>query len=112
MRSLSISRFGISISSQTSVDALIDNLSKGDFIRILGLLFFATCVLASGVDGIWVGQQAGRQGQPEDVAIQFKLDGQSLSGKVFGDEFDIPIAEASFSGDQVRFTVMTTNCYN
>ena len=79
---------------------------------ILGLLFFATCVLASGVDGIWVGQQAGRQGQPEDVAIQFKLDGQSLSGKVFGDEFDIPIAEASFSGDQVRFTVMTTNYYN
>jgi hypothetical protein len=48
----------------------------------------------------------------EDVAFQFKLAGQSLTGKVFGDEFDIPIGEAVLSGDQIRFAVMTTNYYS
>ena len=48
----------------------------------------------------------------EDIAFRFKLDGQSLTGTIFGDEFDIPITEASLSGDQVRFTTVTTNYYN
>ena len=46
------------------------------------------------------------------MAFRFKFDGRSLTGKLFGDEFDIPIAEASLSGDQVRFTVITTNFYS
>ena len=29
------------------------------------------------------------------MAFRFKLDGQKLTGKMFGDEFDIPIAEGS-----------------
>ena len=46
------------------------------------------------------------------MAFRFKLNGHSLTGAMFGDEFDIPIAEASISGDQVRFTVTTTNYYS
>ena len=79
---------------------------------VLGVLLFATCVLASEIDGIWVGQQQGRRGEPEDLAFRFKLDGQALTGKMFGDEFDLPISEGSFSGDQIRFVVTTTNYYN
>src|SRR5437764_13102215 len=78
----------------------------------LGFLLFANWVLAADLTGIWAGQQQGRLGQPEDVAFRFKLDGQLLTGKMFGDEFDIPITEASVSGDQVRFTTVTTNYYN
>jgi len=48
----------------------------------------------------------------EDVAFRFKFDGRALTGTLFGDEFDLPIAEASFAGDQVRFTVITTNYYS
>src|SRR5947208_9249616 len=78
---------------------------------VLAFLLFATGVLAADVTGIWTGQQQGRGGAMEDVAFRFKFDGHSLTGKLFGDEFDLPIADGSFSGDQVRFTVVTTNYY-
>jgi hypothetical protein len=76
------------------------------------MLLLATCALASEIDGIWVGQQPGRRGDTEDLAFRFKLNGQVLTGKMFGDEADLPIAEGSFSGDQIRFIVTTTNYYN
>src|SRR4249919_2422586 len=79
---------------------------------VLAVLLFAMYVQASEIDGIWVGQQQGRRGEPEDLAFRFKLDSQVLSGKMFGDEFDLPISESSFSGDQIRFVVTTTNYYN
>src|SRR5713226_2809579 len=78
---------------------------------VLAFCLLATWALAAAVTGIWTGQQPGRGGAIEDVAFRFKLDGQSLTGKIFGDEFDLPITEASLSGDQVRFTVITTNYY-
>jgi hypothetical protein len=79
---------------------------------VVVVLLFALYVPAAEVDGIWVGQQQGRRGEPEDLAFRFKLDGQLLTGKMFGDEFDLPISEGSFSGDQIRFVVTTTNYYN
>jgi hypothetical protein len=79
---------------------------------VLAVLLFAVYVQAAEVDGIWVGQQQGRRGEPEDLAFRFKLDGQVLSGKMFGDEADLPISEGTFSGDQIRFVVTTTNYYN
>ena len=78
----------------------------------LGACFFAAVLLASDVNGVWTGQQAGRRGEPEDVAFRFKIDGQTLTGKMFGDEFDLPISEGSISGDQIRFVVTTVNYYN
>jgi hypothetical protein len=79
---------------------------------VLALLLFATCLHASDIDGVWVGQQPGRGGASEDLAFRFQLNGQSLTGKMFGDEFDLPLSEGSFSGDQIRFTVTTNNYYN
>lgn len=78
----------------------------------LGFLLLANWVMAADITGIWAGQQQGRNGQLDDVAFRFKVDGQTLTGKMFGDEFDLPIAEGTVSGDQVRFTVITTNYYN
>src|SRR5436305_10519501 len=78
----------------------------------LGFLLFTASMLAAEITGIWAGQQQGRLGQPEDVAFRFKMDGQKLTGTMFGDEFDIPIGEGSVSGDQVRFTVTTKNYYS
>ena len=72
---------------------------------LVGLMFCMTCVLAAEISGIWVGQQQGRRGEPEDLAFRFKLEGTSLTGKMFGDEFDLPLTEASIAGDQIRFRV-------
>ena len=79
---------------------------------ILGLLLLATCVAAADFNGVWVGQQAGRRGEPEDLAFRFKLDGQSVTGKMYGDEFDLPISEGSFSAGQIRFVITNLNYYS
>jgi hypothetical protein len=79
---------------------------------IVLILATAAGLLASDLTGIWVGQLPGQNGTVNDVALRLKLDGQSLTGKLFGDEFDIPIADASVTGDQVSFTVTTTNYYS
>jgi hypothetical protein len=75
-------------------------------------LLTAACGLAADLTGIWTGQQAGRRGEPEDIAFRFKMDGPTLTGKVFGDEFDLPISEAVVEGDQIRFVITTTNYYS
>jgi hypothetical protein len=79
---------------------------------MVAMLLLAACTLASDIDGVWMGQQAGRRGDSEDLAFRFKLEGQALTGKMFGDEFDLPLSEGTFSGDQIRFTVTTNNYYN
>jgi hypothetical protein len=82
-------------------------------MRLLVLILAAVAGLqASDLTGIWAGQQPGQNGTVNDIALRLKFDGQTLTGKLFGDEFDIPIAEASVTGDQVRFTVTTTNYYS
>lgn len=82
-------------------------------VRILaGLLLLSSAAAAADVGGIWVGQNRNQRGEPDDVAFRFKVVGQVLTGTLFGDEFDLPITEGSVSGDQVRFTVTTTNYYS
>lgn len=79
---------------------------------LLLLLFAAAAAFASDLTGIWVGQIPGRNGGVDDIAFRFKLDGQSLTGKLFGDEFDLPITDAAQTGDQVKFVITTTNYYS
>jgi hypothetical protein len=72
----------------------------------------AMTMFAADLTGIWAGQAPGRRGDKEDVAFQFKVNGSTLVGKMFGDEFDLPLEEASVSGAQVKFVVTTTNYYS
>src|ERR1051326_5884384 len=79
---------------------------------VLGLFFLAAGALAADISGIWMGQQQGRRGEPEDVAFRFTMNGQKFTGKMFGDEIDLPISEITFSEDQIRFVVTQTNYYS
>jgi hypothetical protein len=79
---------------------------------LIALLFATASVLAADLTGIWTGEQQGRRGQPEEVAFQFKVQGGVVTGKLFGDEFDLPLSDATLTGDQIRFTVTTTNYYS
>lgn len=81
-------------------------------IRILFcLLLTFSWAAAADISGIWAGQQEGRRGEPEDVAFRFRVEGNSITGTMFGDEFDVPVEDGFVSGDQVRFAVATTNYY-
>lgn len=76
------------------------------------VLLAALALPAADIAGIWAGQGPSRRGEPEDVAFQFKMQGDALTGKMFGDEFDLTIEEGSVTGDQVKFTITTTNYYS
>lgn len=77
------------------------------------LLFAATAATAAGVTGIWAGQMPSRRaGELEDVAFKLQQNGATFTGTMFGDEFDLPVEEASFKDGEIRFAVTTTNYYN
>lgn len=78
----------------------------------IGWFFLAVCAFGADLTGVWTGQQPGRYGHMEDITFQFKVDGDKLTGKLFGDEFDIAIGDATLSDDAIRFTVTTRNYYS
>jgi hypothetical protein len=79
---------------------------------IVSVLLLVSSAVAADIDGIWAGQHPGRNGQVDDVAFQFKVHSGKLTGTLFGDEFDLPISDATVAGDQVRFTVVSTNYFS
>jgi len=71
-------------------------------------------VLASAADisGLWTGQVAGRGGEKQDISFQFKATKTGITGKMFGDEFDIPVQDLQVSGDHISFFTTATNYYD
>lgn len=69
--------------------------------------------LAADLNGIWTGQVPARGEAKEDIAFQFKItEAGNITGKLFGDEIDLPIEEASLVGDKLKFSITTTNYYS
>ena len=79
---------------------------------LAGFAIVAMTIFAGDLTGVWAGQMPGRNGATEDVSFQFKMRGSTLTGKMFGDEFDLPLEDASVSGNQLKFTITTTNYYS
>ncbi len=76
-------------------------------------MLISFCALsAADIGGLWMGQVPGRFGKVDDVSFQFKVSGITLSGKFFGDEFDLQIEEGLVQGDKISFIVTATNYYN
>src|SRR5438552_19030361 len=75
---------------------------------VIGFAIAAMTMFAGDLTGIWAGQAPSRRGDKEDVAFQFKVNGNALTGKMFGDDFDLPLEEASVSGNEVTVIITTT----
>ncbi len=71
------------------------------------LLSVAYALAAYGADisGIWTGEVPGRNGGVQDVTFQFKQRGETVAGKLYGDDEDIPIADGALSGSAISFSV-------
>jgi hypothetical protein len=55
-----------------------------------------SAIIAADLNGIWTGQAPGRRGAKDDIAFQFKVTrAGNITGKLFGDEIDLPIDEAA-----------------
>jgi hypothetical protein len=73
-------------------------------IFFAGALF--ACILsAADITGIWTGQVQGRNNEIQEITFRFKQDGQSFTGKIYGDNEDTPLADGKISGDQITFSV-------
>jgi hypothetical protein len=100
------------ISGYAAGSDIISTMIRRIARSILCVGFFTFFLTAADITGIWAGQDQGRRGEPLDVAFRFRQTGQTLTGKLFGDEFDLAIQDASVAGDLIRFTVTTTNYYS
>jgi hypothetical protein len=83
---------------------------------LLRLLIFAILVhcpvFGAELAGIWMGETAGRNGEKEDIAFQFKMTKGTLAGVLFSDESDLPIEDLKVDGDTVSFSVTNVNYYS
>ena len=67
---------------------------------------------AADIAGLWMGQITGRGGEKQDISFQFKSDKNSFTGKMFGDEFDVPVQGLQISGEHITFFITTINYYD
>ena len=74
--------------------------------RIITALLFAGSLVAGDLSGIWMGQYPARNGDPIDIAFKFSHEGESLTGKLYGDYRSTPVVEGKVTGDQVSFVVI------
>jgi hypothetical protein len=80
-------------------------------VLLCALVVSATA--AADLNGIWTGQAPGRHDAKDDIAFQFKVTtAGSITGKLYGDEVDLPIEEASLVDDKLKFSITTTNYYS
>jgi hypothetical protein len=60
---------------------------------------------AADLNGKWVAQVPGRNGQTRETTFNFKVEGSKLTGTVSGMQGDNPISEGSIKGNDVSFIV-------
>ena len=77
------------------------------------ILFLSACLVlaaisvawAADLNGKWVAQVQGQNGQTRETTFNFKVEGSKLTGTVSGRQGDNPISDGTIKGDEVSFTV-------
>ena len=71
----------------------------------LGAVVFAGFAVAGELDGVWVGQLPGRDGEMIDVSFKFTQTGARLTGKLYGENESLALLEGKIQGGQISFRV-------
>lgn len=77
--------------------------------RIVSFIFAvvlaaASVAWAADVNGKWVAQVPGRQGQTREQTFNFKVDGDKLTGTVSGMQGETSISDGKINGDEISFS--------
>jgi hypothetical protein len=72
-------------------------------IALLGTLAFSA--LAADVDGTWVAQVPGRDGQIRETTLKLKAAGNKLTGTVTTPRGEIEISEGKINGNDISFVI-------
>ena len=79
---------------------------------VLGLTalvaLFVVTAAAADLSGKWTASTQGRDGKAREVAFNFKVDGETLTGTVSGRTGDREISEGKVAGDDISFAVKMT----
>lgn len=76
-------------------------------IRFCVMPLLALILQAGDLSGTWTGQVPTRNGETQDVVFKLKQDGNTLRGKLYGDNGDLEIIEGSVAGDTLQFVIKT-----
>ena len=60
---------------------------------------------AADVNGKWIAQVPGREGQTRETTFNFKVEADKLTGTVSGRQGDTPFTDGKINGDEISFTV-------
>ena len=74
-------------------------------LALLGL-FVTSAIAQSPVDGKWIAQVPGRDGQTRETTFTFKADGAKLTGTVSGRQADRPISDGKIEGNNLSFNLV------
>lgn len=78
------------------------------FLTVCFVLAGVALVYAADINGKWVAQVPGRDGQMREVTFNFKVEADKLTGTVSGRQGDTAISDGKISGDEISFTVTFT----
>jgi hypothetical protein len=81
-----------------------------DVAKRWAVLWLHVCALAlalwaADISGIWTGQIVNQNGDSQDFSFRFAQSGDTLVGKMYGDNESTPITDGKIVGNQVTFTV-------
>jgi hypothetical protein len=86
------------------LDILV-NVLKRWAVLCLYVCVLALALRAADVSGIWTGQIVDRNGDSQDFSFRFAQSGDSLTGKMYGENESTPIAGGKIAGSRITFTV-------
>lgn len=74
---------------------------------VLGLILVASFAFAAPIDGKWVGEIPGMDGNPMKLSYTFKADGTTLTGSTTGpDGKEMPIKNGKIDGNKISFSIV------
>lgn len=72
------------------------------------MALFVITAAAADISGKWKASTQGRDGKAREVVLNFKVDGENLTGTVSGRTADREISEGKIAGDGISFAVKMT----
>ena len=84
---------------------LSTNLSAGSLFACALMALFALSCSSGGINGKWIADLPGRDGQTRQQTFNFKAEGNKLTGTVSGRQGETPISDGEINGDDISFSV-------
>jgi hypothetical protein len=76
------------------------------FVLLALSLLLGLAALAADINGKWVAQVPGREGQTRETTFTFKVAGETVTGSMSGmQDQQIPISDGKLVGDALTFVV-------